>query len=162
MTTTTVLRRTLLILFAAALFEDVGSAQFNFARYKLLTLDSLTKRHKSLLSRKAEGALSRVKYQYRIAVQYGDSLKSTDTEVEGLIKKWFATSLKQAYPDSLFCQEMLFFENDVPYWIPVQRPLVNFFTEEVSRGDRVEVYITLLGATKKKLVLTLNEFKKLE
>jgi hypothetical protein len=162
MTTTTVVRRTLLALFLSVAALCSASAQFDFARYKPLTLDSLMKRHKDLLGKKGGGTLSRTNYLYRIAVQYGDSIKPTDPEVERLIEKWFTTSLRQKYPDSLFASEMLFYENDVPYWIPVQQHLVNFFTEEVTPGDRVEIYVTLLGATKKKLVLTLNEFKKLE
>ncbi len=162
MTTATVVRRIAFIVFLSSIALSTGSAQFNFARYKPLTLDSLMKRHKGLLGKKGDGTLTRTNFLYRIAVQYGDSINPTGPEVERLIEKWFTSGLKQRYPDSLFSSEMLFLENDVPYWVPVQQHLVNFFTEEVARGDRVEIYVTLLGATKKKLVLTLNEFKKLE
>jgi hypothetical protein len=162
MATTTVVRRTLFIFFLSSAALFTGSAQFNFARYTSITMDSLMKRHKGLLGKKGADRLSQRNYLYRIAVQYGDSVKPIAPAVERLIKKWFAASLRQKYPDSLFSSEMLFFENNVPYWIPVQQHLIDFFTEEVARGDRVEIYVALLGATKKKLVLTLNEFKKLE
>lgn len=156
------MRQFLQVLFCAGFFTSLGLAQFNFGQYRPATLDSLTKRHQGLMSKKNDLNLAKINPHYRVTVLYGDSIRPTELNTERLIKKWFKSVLRQDYLDGLFSKEMLFFENDTTYWIPVEQSLIEYFEEEVSPGDRVEIYMTLIGATKKRLVLTLNEFKKLE
>lgn len=66
----------------------------------------------------------------------------------------------------LFEMEFLFIENSVEHWLPVQTPVSKYFDKELSKGDKLDLYVQFVGGIRTKdesdadWVFVVNEFQK--
>lgn len=108
--------------------------------------------------------LSYNSYQSRVkAIYSGTSRKVSDKRKE-LISIWLKTLGKPKEYLDLFETEYLFIEEKAEYWLPVQKPLISFFGEELKKGDEVTLFVVWLGARKESKsidhIFLVNEFEK--
>lgn len=63
----------------------------------------------------------------------------------------------------LFETELLFKENGVEYWLPVQKQVIPYFAQELKKGDQVTLFLIWIGAYKNAgswdWVFLVNEFE---
>jgi hypothetical protein len=60
----------------------------------------------------------------------------------------------------MFEQELLVYQGYTPLWIPVQKQLVPFLNKEIMKDELIWIYVSVIGATKDRIVFTLNDFEK--
>ncbi len=70
----------------------------------------------------------------------------SDTKKQ-FLKQWtelYAGGNKEAYA-KLYETDLLFTENGVDYWLPVQKKVIPYFDKELKKGDEVDLYIVRAG-----------------
>lgn len=87
-------------------------------------------------------------------------MRTISADVKRVIRFWAKSVLRNEKVDTLFTHEMLFYEDNMPYWIPIQKTLRPFFEEELRKNENVVIYITVIGAERSHIVFTVNEFRK--
>jgi hypothetical protein len=138
---------------------SLSFGQFNYDRYKPARLDSIYSFNAGIIDSKAQITILATDIPYRIEVEYGDSIRPIGSFVGKVI--WgFLKSHSISKADSFVTKEALFYEDSIPYWIPVQSPVLSFFKDELKPKDKVTIFVAVIGATSKSLVMTLNEFDK--
>jgi hypothetical protein len=81
------------------------------------------------------------------------------------LKKWAQTFTRNGdeYP-ALYEKDMLFIEDGVEYWLPVQKNLIPHFSKELKEGEDVNIYIVRAGGLCSKKVcdwlFLVEEFQK--
>ncbi len=138
----------------------VANAQFDYSRYEPASIKSVLKTHKSMVNPKTDSTISGIDFPYKAVVQFGDSIRAIEPGVKKIIQNWMKSAAKVDVPDSLFKYESLFYEKGKAYWIPTQGPLLGPLKSELRRRGTVQIYFTVIGATKKRVVMILNEFQK--
>ncbi len=138
----------------------VANAQFDYARYEPVSIQKALTTHKSLIDPKVDCNLSGIDFPYKAVVKFGDSVRVIAPDVNKVIQNWLKSAAKVNVPDTLFRYESLFYEKGKAYWIPTQAPLLKPLKSEIRRRGTVQIYFTVIGATKKRVVMILNEFQK--
>lgn len=100
-----------------------------------------------------------------IRVKYtGKSRPISDTKRDAL-KKWAQTFARNSDEYAAhFEQDMLFKEDGVEYWLPVQKKVSLYFPKELKEGEEVDIYIVRAGGVCSKKVcdwlFLVEEFQK--
>lgn len=80
------------------------------------------------------------------SIQYMDSARATSAKRLDLIRRWVASYGIDPAVHGMFESEMLFREDSLYFWLPVQRPLIPYITAEVRREDPVTLFLVWAGA----------------
>jgi len=102
---------------------------------------------------------------YRIVGIYLGDLRQMSAFRKEFIRKWWGTMYGvQKEFTHLFESELLFEVEGNQYWMPVQNELIPYFQKELSKGDRVYLYIMLVGTidheNEHEWMIIVNEFRK--
>ena len=96
-------------------------------------------------------------------VVYKGESRPIDPVRRRLIADWGLTYRRDSSIVADFHREYLFQENGKPFWIPVQDTVASFFPKELRPGQRVSLFVMLLGgyydAGKITWAFIVNEFK---
>ena len=84
------------------------------------------------------------------SIQYMDSMRATSPERLDLIRRWIESYHIDAKALGTFENEMLFREDTLDIWLPVQSQLVPYFENEFVEGDPVTLFIVWVGARGKR------------
>ncbi|HSK71624.1 MAG TPA: hypothetical protein VK892_08015 [Pyrinomonadaceae bacterium] len=107
--------------------------------------------------------LSYNSFQSRVKATYTGSSRKVSDKRKEFISIWLKTLDKPKEYLDLFENEYLFIEDKVEYWLPVQKQVASFFSEELKKGDTVTLFVVWLGARKDKnsidYIFLMNEFE---
>ena len=97
--------------------------------------------------------------------EYQDSTRPTSPAHLQVLTVWAKTQQRRLDVGALFPFEVLFREDTLSLWVPVQAVLIPALKQELQRGDRVAVYVGYIGAqaddsTAIDWVFIINEFQK--
>ncbi|MEJ2571253.1 MAG: hypothetical protein P8Y98_12000 [Anaerolineales bacterium] len=68
-----------------------------------------------------------------------------------MIRLWlnaFAPQLTPEQQEQIFAREVLFSQDGVEYWLPVQAQLIDYMEVELQPGDEVSLWLIWIGASK--------------
>jgi hypothetical protein len=103
-------------------------------------------------------------YYSAVRVEFADKSRPISPARLNLIKSWQGTLGIDAKILTLLENEFLFKECDKEYWIPVQKQVAAYFPKELKKGDRITLYLMVVGGVKSNNglegVFLTNEFKK--
>jgi len=81
-----------------------------------------------------------------VRVKYTGKSRPMNDVKRDFVKKWAKTFSQNADEyASHYEKDVLFIENGVEYWLPVQKKLISFFSKEVKEGEDVDIYIVRAG-----------------
>ncbi len=90
--------------------------------------------------------ISQQSFPTRAVLQYEDSIRPTPEARLQLIAHWVkAVHLPPQVPQT-FVTQVLFREDTLDVWLPVQTALIPAFRDELRRGDRVSLWVSYVGA----------------
>lgn len=85
----------------------------------------------------------------KVIVTFAGKSRKTPPEIKEFISEWEqALSLEQEITD-LFDEEVLFVEDSVEYWLPVQKAIIPTIKQRIRKGEKVELLLLWIGARKK-------------
>ncbi len=149
-----------LLLFAFS--SPIAMSQFNYERYQPARLDTISFLPVHLISDTCHFIVLDTDMPLKCNVYFADSIRAIDSMSFVVIEDWCHEVLKNPSAAKMFEQELLVYQGNTPLWIPVQKQLVPYFKKEIAKGDLLWIYVSVVGATKERIVFTLNEFDKTE
>lgn len=81
-----------------------------------------------------------------VRVKYTGKSRAISDAKRKFLKAW-AQNFSQS-PDEYAAQyekDMLFTEDGVDYWLPVQKKVIPYFSKELKEGDEVDIYLVRAG-----------------
>lgn len=148
-----------------ALFATICSAQDQWDKYQPRTLKELIDLNKEFLA----GTDSKVHFLFgdsfpsRVKVVYTGKSRALTKERIEVIDGWSKSRKVPKEIVDLFEKEVLFVENSVEHWLPVQKQVLAYFEEELKPGQKVELFVMWIGARKEQdkvdWVFVVNEFQ---
>ncbi len=103
-----------------------------------------------------------------VRLEYAGESRKLSKEKIGLFKIWMESlnikgSNSASAPLDLLDKEYLFKECEKEYWIPVQIPAANDFPKDMKKGDRVTLFLMMVGGIEDKgkwdFIFFTNSFK---
>lgn len=157
----------LIFVLAVCLF----SATFTFAQgfpyhlYDPRTMAELVEKNSGV--KKVEGSknlmISANPFYSAVRLEYLGKSRVLSKEKVGLFKIWQEALEVDSRLLSILDKEFLFKECDKEYWIPVQKPAANDFPEDFKSGDKITLYLMMVGGIEDKgtwdWVFFTNSFK---
>ena len=99
----------------------------------------------------------------RVLVTYTGKKRAVGAWRSAFIRDYYEKALRQPLPTE-FKDELLFLEDSVEYWLPVQSQVLPYFARKVTPGDRVWLFIVWPGGTARSKrpdwIFLVNEFQK--
>ena len=101
-----------------------------------------------------------------VRVKYTGKKRPMSGVKRDVLKQWAQTfSLPSAEEyAALYGEDLLFTENDVEYWLPVQKKVIPYFSKELKEGEDVDIYLVRAGGICSKKVcdwlFLVEEFQK--
>lgn len=86
-----------------------------------------------------------------IRVKYTGKSRPISDVKRDLLKTWAQTFAQNSGEYAAhYEQDMLFMEEGVEYWLPVQKKVILYFPKELKEGEEVDIYIVRAGGVCKK------------
>ena len=164
-----------LVLMLAFCGSTVLAQGFPWQDFKPRTLKDLAAMEKDVEQRRETDGKPAVVFHgdmllTRARVIYTGSTRPISDLKKQFLAQWtelYAGGNKEAYAN-LYETDLLFTENGVDYWLPVQKKVIPYFDKELKKGDAVDLYIVRAGGiyeTKKEKdkwdwLLFVEEFQK--
>ncbi len=108
--------------------------------------------------------ISGASFPTRATVEFLDSSRATPPERIAVLEGWAKSLHISVDVRSVLTTEMLFREDSLQLWLPVQAVLVPSFRSELKRGDLVTLFVGYVGAEGQGSVIdwvfVVNEFEK--
>ncbi len=148
------------------LFSKQTLAQgFPYHLYDPRTLAELVEMNSGV--KKVEGSknimISANPFYSAIRLEYAGKSRVISKEKLGLFKIWQESLEVDPKLFSILDKEFLFKECGKEYWIPVQKPAANDFPEDFKSGDKITLYLMMVGGLEEKsgwdTVFFTNSFK---
>ncbi len=145
-------------------FPVLALSQFNWDSYQPTPYNSLFVYHRSLLEKDSTSdgnvdvRVNTIERKYRIRVQSGDSVRPIDEAIKQLCDVWLTRVIQRPDLKDLFLHEILVVADGKRHWLPIQEPVLKFYSNEVSKGQFLYIYATLVGSIDDELILSVNEF----
>lgn len=153
-----------LLLFTTNTFGQQQTGEDTWARYKPGKLNSIIKSHTNPFDTFDKG-IDLGSDPVRARVTYTGLSRPTSAKKQRFIA-FYMESLGTPESAKKFMTEMLFIEDRVEFWLPVQDVLLPHFREELRKGDVVTVLANWIGITyperngSRLHVFLVNEFEK--
>ncbi len=145
------------LLFAFSLLAGASFGEFDHSRYEVLTIEEAVTRDLQPAP-EAQFFYEMGTYKYAVIVRYTGNHRNTIYETKELLDRWVKSrGLPIEYLD-LFPFEIEVSENENRYWLPIQRPLVQPFANEVPKDREVKLFIMAVGARSGRPIYIINEF----
>jgi hypothetical protein len=160
---------TLLLLFAFVFFAQTTYSQgFPYHLYDPRTLAELVELN-VIESKKLKDdgtkkiMISANPFYSAIRLEYAGKSRVIAKEKLNLFKIWQESLEVDSRLFSILDKEFLFKECGKEYWIPVQKPAANDFPEDFKSGDKITLYLMMVGGLEDKgnwdWVFFTNSFK---
>jgi hypothetical protein len=154
-----------LLLFTTNTFGQQQTTEDTWARYKPGKLSSIIKAHTNVTDTLDKGVYLGSD-PVRAQVTYTGLYRPTSAEKQRFIA-FYMDSVRTPEFAKKFVTELLFIEDGMEFWLPVQDVLLPSFEKEVRKGERVILFANWIGITYPELngsrlhVFLVNEFEKL-
>lgn len=149
--------------------NSVFAQGFPYHLYDARTLAELVEMNSGLkkIGNSKNIMISAEPFYSAIRLEYAGQSRKVSQEKVNLFKIWVESmnikSSRNATPLDLLDKEFLFTECGKEYWIPVQTPAANDFPEDLKKGDKITLYLMLVGGIEDKgkwdIVFFTNSFK---
>jgi hypothetical protein len=156
--------------FTLALFPIGLAGQSTWDRYKPGSIAAVIEHERDgvlVQFRLASGhhtVISADAFPTRATVQFLDSSRATPPERLAVLEAWTKSLRISIEPRSTFATELLFREDSLEFWLPVQSVLIPSFHNELRPGDVATLFVGYVGAegqgTAIDWILVVNEFAK--
>jgi hypothetical protein len=102
---------------------------------------------------------------FKARVIYRGQFRPIPEDKKSLIKLWMQSNNYSEDHFQMFAEELLFREDGIEYWLPVQSVLIPHFKRELSKGESLDLFAAWIGVTfaepgKREHVFLVNEFEK--
>jgi hypothetical protein len=154
----------LLLLTTCAMAQQ--GAEYTWARYKPGKLRLIVKAH-SVPADSRDKGMDLGSDPVRAQVTHTGASRTTVPAKQRFIA-FYMESIGRPEAAKSFMTEMLFIENGVEFWLPVQNVLLPYLRKELRKGESVTVFADWIGITyprqggKRTHVFLVNEFEKSE
>ena len=133
------------------LMTNYASAQDSWENYKPRTLKQIIQQHEPELAKergqaKVVSIISADSFPSRVKVIYTGESRIVSAKRKELIVDWVKSFLYKPEIADLFESELLFKEGSVEHWLPVQKPVIPYFAQELKKGDEVTLLLVWVGA----------------
>jgi hypothetical protein len=155
-----------LLLFTTQAFGQQQTGEDTWARYKPGKLSSIIKAHTNSFDTLDKG-IDLGSDPVRARVTYTGLSRPTSAEKQRFIA-FYMDSVRTPEFAKKFMTEMLFIEDGVEFWLPVQDVLLTHFRKELHKGEVVTLLANWIGSTyperdgSRLHVFLVNEFEKLD
>lgn len=146
----------------AATTSTTGESTWD--RYKPRTMSQIIRENSEAVSN-TEGITSIFPGDYpsKIRMVYTGNSRPISVERKKHISDWATQyGIKPGFKEQ-FETELLFTENSVEYWMPVQSQVIPYFPQEVKKGEQVTLLTAWIGAIvnngKADWIFLVNEFE---
>jgi hypothetical protein len=100
-----------------------------------------------------------------IRVKYTGKSRPIPDVKKDFLKKWAQTFTRNADEYAAhYEKDMLFTEDEVEYWLPVQKKVIPYFLKELKESEEVDIYIVRAGGVCRKQIcdwlFLVEEFQK--
>jgi len=145
----------LITLLIVVFFSQIISAE-GWDDYKNNTISKMLQNHEN--ANEGLDYLFMPGLPFKTKVRYLASTRNISDERIDFISKWVKThGLSQKLLKS-YSKEILFEENNVKIWLPIQDVLIPYLRREVPVEEEVVLFVVLAGAKKNDWVFLINEF----
>jgi hypothetical protein len=138
--------------------------QSSWDNYKPRTLNEIIKRHSHPEAFKVDSFLTANTFPSQVKVTYTGTSRKIPVAKKAHISDWVKMFKADMGLVDLFETELLFIENSVEYWLPVQKQVIPYFEQELKKGETVTLFTIWIGAKKIEgkwnWVFLVNEFEK--
>jgi hypothetical protein len=140
----------LFLILVAPLFTSTSSAQDfpwdDFKRRTLKEIVSIDAKEINESERKGRIILHADQLLSVIRVTYTGKTRPISVTKKELLTMWAKTfaQVSDEYA-AQYEKDMLFTENGVEYWLPVQKKVLPYFQKELEEGEDVDIYIVRAG-----------------
>ena len=144
------------------LLTNTGFIQKDWDNYLVRTLKQVITQHEKLVLESNGYVFSADTFPSRVDVIYTGKVRKVSAERKKFIVEYFKSrGLEEDIPN-LFESELLFKAESVEYWLPVQKQVVPYFSEELKERDKVNLFVIWIGAINKNgsvdWIFLVNEF----
>ena len=142
--------RAAIVVLLLALSARSAVAQSDWDRYKPGTLAAVIAEinatiRESLIDKRPSDHFVGSEYSILATVIYKGESRPIDRNRRQLIARWGLSYKRDSSLVADFQREYLFQEGTKLFWLPVQDTVASFFPKELRPGDRVRVFVMLLG-----------------
>ncbi len=169
-----ILKTFFLVIMLAICGGTVLSQVFPWQDFKPRTLKDLAAMEKDVEQRRDTDGKPAVVFHGDMLLTKARVVYTGTTRPISDLKKQFLAQWAEMFSQNkdsyskLYETDMLFTENGVKYWLPVQKQVIPYFDKELKKGDEVDLYIVRAGGiydTKKEKdkwdwLLFVEEFQK--
>jgi len=158
------------ILLTLAVSAVPVAAQSSWDRYKPGSVGAIIAQEREgvltqfKLGRGHHTVISGASFPTRTTVEFLDSSRATPSERIAVLEAWTKSLHVNVDVRSALTTELLFREDSLLLWLPVQEVLVPSFRNELKRGDLVTLFLGYVGAEGQGSVIDwvfiVNEFEK--
>ena len=137
-----------------------------WAKYLPRKLSEVIKANNSADMQQQEGVAIVVgSSPFKARVIYTGQSRPIREDKKSLIKLWMQSNKYSEDHFQMFAEELLFSEDGIEYWLPVQSVLIPHFKRELSKGESLDLFAAWIGVTfaepgKRQHVIIVNEFEK--
>ncbi len=152
--------------------RSVHSQGFPYHLYDTRTMAELVELNSGVKKLEAGGTkqivVSANPFYSAVRLEYAGESRKLSKEKIGLFRIWMESlNVKSSNTGSslldLLDKEFLFKECGKEYWIPVQIPAANDFPKDMKKGDRITLYLMMVGGIEDKgkwdFIFFTNSFK---
>ena len=138
-------------------------------RYKPSKLNIISNREKKsaadLNNNKIANVYSADDFASRVRVIYTGRSREIVPYKKEFISNWLKSRQEDMKYADLFKKEMLFVEDGIDFWIPVQEQVIPYFEKEIKRKEQIILFTIYLGMTKNEKnfdpIFVVNDFNKI-
>lgn len=159
----------LILTFSLIIFSSsVYGQSFPYHLYDTRTISELVELNmEESKTLKANGTkqimISAKPFYSAIRLEYAGQSRSLTKEKLGLFKIWQESLGVDPRLNDMLDKEFLFKECGKEYWIPVQKPAAQDFPTDLKNGDRITLYLMMVGGIEDKgnwdFIFFTNSFK---
>ena len=147
-----------LIFIVSFVFTSIAFSQFDESRYKSARLDTISFFPVERLNDSLKFIILDTPMSLRPRLVYADSARTLDSLTHNVLRDWLEEVIQKPAYIEYFAHELLFFQNNKPFWLPVQESLIPEFKKKAQKGGLVDLYVVIAGSTKERVIFSLNGF----
>jgi len=160
-----------LSIFLLAGYAFAQEQEFPWHLYEPNTLRGVEKENEADATKyKDKGQLVFTKGRpYRVSVVYAGRSRPVSKERKDVLKLWMqAYGVDEDRYFKLYENEFLFTEDGAEFWLPVQTPVSKYFDRELTKGEKVELFVQFVGGKRGNesnavdWIFLVNEFQKIK
>jgi hypothetical protein len=141
------------MLFVIAVMPSMASAQgFPWDDFERRTLQEMVKINEREEGENIKRSPDQTQFVFRdaklpsaVRATYTGESRPMSAERKKFVETWARSYFRNTGYANLYAAEFLFKEGNEDYWLPVQKDVAKYFSEELKKGDPVDLYLISPG-----------------